>query len=53
MWYPKDRADLKMIHDENNVLRDDELVVLRGLLKDSKHACLYTRNEHPRGFSIK
>ena len=24
VWYPKERADLKMIHDENNVLTDDE-----------------------------
>ena len=29
VWYPKERADLKMIHDENNVLTDDELVVVR------------------------
>ena len=41
VWYPKERADLKMIHDENNVLTDDELVIVRGLLKESKHACLY------------
>ena len=27
-WYPKERADLKIIHDENNVLTDDELVVV-------------------------
>ena len=24
VWYPKERADLKMIHDENNVLINDE-----------------------------
>ena len=53
MWYPKERADLEMIHDENNVLIDDELVFTRGLLKKSKHACLYIRNEHPRGFCQK
>ena len=29
VWYPKERADLKMIHDENNVLTDDELVIVR------------------------
>ena len=28
VWYPKERADFKMIHDENNVLTDDELVVV-------------------------
>ena len=53
MWYPKERPDLKMIHDENNVLPDYELVVVRGQLKNSKHACLYIRNEHPREFCLK
>ena len=36
MWYPKERADLKMIHDENNVLMDDELVVVRDFFKELK-----------------
>ena len=44
VWYPKEREDLKVIHDENDVLTD-ELVVVRGLLKKSKHACLYIQNE--------
>ena len=58
-----------MIHDENNVLLDDELVVVRSQLKKSKHACLYVwndaclyvwndvclyiQNEHLRGFCVK
>ena len=33
VWYPKERGNLKMIHDENDVLTDDELVVVRDLLK--------------------
>ena len=53
VWYPKERGDLKMIHDENDVLTDDELVVARNFLKKSKHACLYIRNEFPRGFCVK
>ena len=53
VWYPKERAYLKMIHDENNVLTDDELVVVRDLLKKSKHVCLYIQNEYPRGFCVK
>ena len=53
MWYPKEGPDLKMIHNENNVLTDDELVVVRGQLKKSKHVCLYIRREHPRGFCLK
>ena len=31
VWYPKERADLKMIQDENDVLTDDELVIIRGI----------------------
>ena len=53
VWYPKERGDLKMTHDENDVLMDDELVVARNFLKKSKHACLYIRNEFPRGFCVK
>ena len=52
VWYPKERADLKMIHDENDVLTDDKLVIVRGILRKSKHACLYIRNEFPRGFRL-
>ena len=33
VWYPKERADFKMIHDENNVLMDDELVVVSDPLR--------------------
>ena len=52
VWYPKERADLKMIHNENDVLTDDELVVVKGILRKSRHACLYIRNEFPRGFRL-
>ena len=40
VWYPKERSNLKMIHDENNALTDDELVVLRDFFKKLKNACL-------------
>ena len=53
--YPKERADLIMIHGENNVLTDDavdELVVVRNFLKSSKYAYLYIRNDHIRRFKI-
>ena len=52
VWYPQKKADLKMIHDENNVLTNDELVIVGDFLRTSKHACLYIRNEHPRGFNV-
>ena len=42
-----------MIHDKNNVLTDDELVVARGQLKKLKHTYLYMRNGHPGGFCVK
>ena len=35
-----------MIHDENNVLIDDQLVIVRDFLRTSKHAYSYIRNEH-------
>ena len=31
-WYPKERGDLKMTHDENDVLTNDELAVSRNFL---------------------
>ena len=52
VWYPKERADLKMIHGENYVLTEDELVVTRNFLKKLKHTCLYMQNEYPRGFRL-
>ena len=52
MWYPKERGDLKVIHDENDVLTDDELVVAKGLLKESRYGCVNIRNEYPRGFRL-
>ena len=51
--YPKERADLKTIHDENDVLTDHELVVARDFFKKSKHACLYIQNKFPREFCVK
>ena len=52
VWYPKERADLKIIHDENNMLTNDELVIVWDFLRTSKHACLYIRNEHPHRFNV-
>ena len=50
--YPKERADLKVIHCENDVLTDDELVVVRILLRKSKHICLSIQNEYLRRFRL-
>ena len=43
---------VKIIHDGNDVFTDDKLVVPRNFSKKSKHACLYIRNEFPRGFKL-
>ena len=40
VWYPKERGDLKMIHDENNVLTDDELAIVRDFFKSIK-TCMF------------
>ena len=50
--YPKEKADLKTIHNENDVLTNDELVVVRGILRKSKRPCLYIPNEFPGGFKL-
>ena len=52
VWYPKARIDLKMIHNENDVLTDNELVVAKEFLKQKKYGYLYIRNEYPRGFRL-
>ena len=41
VWYPKERADLRTIHDEIHVLTDSELIVARDFFKKLKYACLY------------
>ena len=33
VWCPKERGDLKIIHDENNALTDDELVSFRDFVR--------------------
>ena len=52
MWYPNERTNIKAIDDEHDVLTDDELVVVTGLLRKSKHACLYIQSEYPLGFRL-
>ena len=41
-----------MIHDDNDVLTENELVVARDILKKSKYTCLYIQNEFRRGFRL-
>ena len=48
----KENGDLAMIHEENDVLINDEFAAAKDFLKQLKHACLYIRNEHPRWFKM-
>ena len=52
IWYPKARHDMRFIHEENEVLTDAELTSAKNTLKNSKHACLFLKIEHPRAWSI-
>ena len=49
-WYPKELGDLKTIQD---VMTDDELIVVRDSLRNSKYACVYIRTEYRLEFCVK
>ena len=53
VWYPKNRRDLKVIHEENDVIEMGELVRVKAQLKRGKHTCLIMRMEHPRACEIR
>ena len=49
VWYPKNRTDLNIIHEENDVIETpEELARVKAQLKQGKHTCLIMRMEHPR-----
>ena len=53
IWYPKNRTDLNVIHEENNVTETQEgLANVKKKLKQGKHTCLITRMEHPRAYRV-
>ena len=54
VWYPKNRTDLNIIHEENDVIETpEELARVKGALKLGKHTCLIMRMEHPRAYMIR
>ena len=53
VWYPKNRMDLKIIHEENDVIETEELARVKAQLKKGKHTCLIMRMEHPRAYMIR
>ena len=52
VWYPRNRTDLNIIHEENDVIEMGELARVKEALKWGKHTCLIMRMEHPRAYEI-
>ena len=53
VWHPKNRTDLKVIHEENNVIEmQEELARVKKQLKWGNHTCLIMRMEHPRAYRV-
>ena len=52
IWYPKNRTDLNIIHEENDIIGPEELARVKAQLKQGKHACLIMSLEHPRAYMI-
>ena len=53
VWYPKNRKDLNVIHEENDVIEmQEELARIKKKLKQGKHTCLIMRMEHPRTYRV-
>ena len=52
VWYPRNRTDLNIIHEENDVIEMGELARVEEKLKWGKHTCLIMRMEHPRAYQI-
>ena len=53
IWYPKNRTDLNVIHEENDVIEtQEELANVKKQLKQGKHTCLVMRVEHPRAYRV-
>ena len=53
VWYPKNRTDLKVIHEENDVIETGELARVKEKLKQGKCTCLIMKMEHPRAYEIR
>ena len=51
IWYPKNRTDLNIIHEENDFIEAGELARVKAQLKRGKHTCLIMRMEHPRAYN--
>jgi hypothetical protein len=45
IWYPKNRKELELIHEENDIIPQDKFSEIKQLLKKNKHNCLYLNIE--------
>ena len=52
VWYPKNRTDLNIIHEENDIIKMGELARVKAQLKRGKHTCLIMRMQHPRAYQV-
>ena len=53
VWYPKNRADLNTIHEDNDVIETQEqLATVQKKLRHGEHNCLVMRTEYPRAYEI-
>ena len=53
IWYPKNRRDLNIIHEEKDVIEMGQLARVMAQLKRGKHTCLIMRMEHPRAYQVR
>ena len=54
VWYPKNRTDLNIIHEENDVIETpEELANVMKQLEQGRHTCLIMRMEHARAYEIR
>ena len=53
LFYPKNRKEFDLVHEENDVIESKEEVnLVKKELKNKKHACLYLRLEPPRAYRV-
>ena len=52
VWYPKNRTVLNTIHEENDIIGQEELARVKAQLKWGKHTCLIMRLEQARAYKI-
>ena len=50
VWYPKNRAEFNVIHEENDIIEMRELARVKAQLK---RGSLIMRMEHPRAYKIR